>query len=121
MIKESAVSERPELTQQIEAALSDRPTLAVWIERLEQAGIHPRFRITSRDKIVGVSSIVSGEFHRHSDLEIGWNKTIPKLTATDGDVAVAKAANLRTDAMSIGSIPLFIRSREVNLMYYYKD
>lgn len=97
----SKSSDRPELTRQIAAMLSDRPTLAVWIERLEQAKIHPRFRITSRDKIVGVSSIVGDEFHRHSNLGMGWNKTQTALTLTSEDVEVAKAANLRTDAMSI--------------------
>jgi Relaxase/Mobilisation nuclease domain len=91
----------PEIRSIIKESLTDEPTLPEWIDRLEQSSVNLRFKVTSRDKVQGVSFIYEGNLYKGGEVDYSWNTVKKKTIATPADLSAIKMANIATNKLSI--------------------
>lgn len=90
-----------ELKDKIDKTLKDSPNLKEWIDRLETEGINPRFRITNRGAVQGISYIHEGEIKKGSDVDRSWKLLSTKFGKTPENLELMQLANLKTQSLSI--------------------
>jgi Relaxase/Mobilisation nuclease domain len=100
-VRSTAITEDREvlpLAEKIYTAQADRPDLQTWIDRLEAEKILPRFKVTSRGKVQGVT-FLDGETsttYKGSAIGCGWKTISDRLqNGTDPPIDVVNSANQR--------------------------
>ena len=91
----------PEIRSIIKESLTDKPTLPEWIDRLEQSSVNLRFKVTSRDKVQGVSFIYERNLYKGGEIDYSWNTIKSETVATPADLSAIEKANIATDKLSI--------------------
>ena len=90
-----------ELQSRIDKTLTDSPNLQEWIDRLEAEGINPRFRITNRGAVQGISYIHQGEIKKGSDVDRSWKLLSSRFGKTPENLELMQSANLKAQSLSI--------------------
>ena len=90
-----------ELKDKIDETLKDSPNLKEWIDRLETEGINPRFRITNRGAVQGISYIHQGEIKKGSDVDRSWKLLSTRFGKTPENLELMQSANLKAQSLSI--------------------
>ena len=91
----------PEIRSIIKESLTGKPTLPDWIDRLKQSSVNLRFKVTSRDKVQGVSFIYREDLYKGGEIDYSWNTVRKGTVATSADLSTIKKANIATDKLSI--------------------
>ena len=90
-----------ELKDKIDETLKDSPSLKEWIDRLETEGINPRFRITNRGAVQGISYIHQNEVKKGSDVDRSWRLLSTRFEKTLENLELMRSANVKTQSLSI--------------------
>ena len=90
-----------ELKDKIDKALTDSPSLRVWIDRLEKEGINVRFRITSRGAVQGISYIHENEVKKGGNIDRSWKLLSTRFEKNPENLELMRSANLKAQSLSI--------------------
>jgi hypothetical protein len=110
--KGQEINRSSEIAQLVAASLENKPSLAIWLDRLTENSIDVRFNLTDKGVVKGITFIKDGEAHKGSSIGAKWSRykgTKKPSNLDEGclivseivqispeDIPLMKAANLKS-------------------------